>query len=157
MTTCRGNRARSCRAYTFLELALALAIVAVVFFSVVPLILASQRERHLRQTMDALAALVRDSRYAAEKLGQPGHLTFGPKGISSSQEGEGLAPVSLAGCQLLLRYPGGKWEKADGRDWNIYSTGLVEPLSVRLEQETAWIETDFDFLTGNVADERYSF
>ena len=151
------HRCRARAGYTFLELALAMAIVAVIFFSVVPLILASQQERHLRQGMEAIAQLVRDSRYAAEKTGQPANLTFRANGLVPSRGGASASRVEISDAQLMVRYPGGKWEKAGGQEWNLYASGLVEPLSVRLEQGGAWVESDFDFLTGSVADERYSF
>lgn len=154
---CPVHRCRAHAGYTFLELALALAIVAVIFFSVVPLILSSQQERHLRQGMDAIAQLVRDSRYAAEKTGQPANLTFRATGLTPSRGNASISPVEISEGRLLVRYPGGTWEKAGGQEWTFYASGLVEPLSVRIEQGGAWVESDFDFLTGSVADERYSF
>jgi prepilin-type N-terminal cleavage/methylation domain-containing protein len=154
---CPGNEQRRSCGYTFLELTLALAIVAVIFLAAAPLVLSGRREKKLTAEMDAIAQMVREGRLAAEKTGLEETFDLQTNGIASTRKSPSTGPVEIEKGKLFVRYPGGKWEKASGQDWKFYSSGLVEPLSLRLEEDGAWIESDFDFLTGSVSDQRYSF
>lgn len=154
--TCREKITKT-RGYTFLELALVLAIIAIVFFSVVPVIFVHQRERQLKTAMDSIAQLARDCRFTTEDKGVEAVLAFQTNGVMPLSKGTSLTPAEIGNCSLLVKYPGGQWERANGQDWRFFSGGMVEPVSVRLENGDAWVESDFDFLTGSVADERYSF
>lgn len=154
-TTCREAR-RPARGYTFLELALALGIVVVVFIAVVPVIASGHVERRLRQGMDELAQAVRESRAEAEKTGAGRMLVVEKNGLSERSGDKVHEKVRTPGnAGLSVRFAQGDWEQE--REWRIFSCGLVEPVSLRLQEGRAWIEADFDFLTGSVADERYSF
>lgn len=156
---CRSsNFSRRQRAYTFLEVALALAIIVVVFISVVPVISAGARERRLQDTMTALSDVIRDSRMEAEKDGQEHVLIVRPGGLARLKNDQLVLKASVpTGVQLSVRYPQEKWDAAADQKWRIFSCGLVAPASLRLQEGTAWIETDFDFLTGGISAERYSF
>jgi len=154
----RNNRRTGNRAYTFLEVALALGIIAVVFAAVVPVMAAGNTERRLRDGMEAIGQFVRDSRRESEKTGKERMLIVRPGGLAV-REGEKISPgvTTPQGAALSVRYPQGEWAKADGQEWRIFSCGVVAPVSLRLQDGKDWIETDFDFLTGSVAAERYSF
>lgn len=154
----RNNRRSGRRAYTFLEVALALGIIAVVFAAVVPVVAAGSTERRLRDGMESLAQFVRDSRMEAEKTGRERILIVQPGGLAVRM-GEKILPGVAAprGAALSFRYPQGEWDKADGQEWRVFSSGVVAPASLRMKVGKDWIETDFDFLTGGVAAERYSF
>lgn len=146
------------QAYTFLEVALALAIIVVVFITVVPAISAGAREHRLQDTMTALSDVVRDSRMNAEKNGREQMLIVRPGGLALREKDQFVLKTEIPpGVKLSVRYPQGKWAAADCQEWRIFSCGLVVPASLRLQEGTAWIETDFDFLTGGAAAERYSF
>lgn len=157
--TCRSsNFSHGQRAYTFLEVALALGIIVVVFVTIVPVISAGARERRLQDTMTAMGEVVRDRRMEAEKIGQEQMLIVRPKGLALREKDQLVLKATVPpGVRLSVRYPQGKWTPAEGQEWRIFSCGLVAPASLRLQEGTAWIETDFDFLTGAPSAERYSF
>lgn len=153
-----NNRLTGSPAYTFLEVALALGIIAVMFVAVVPVIGAGRTERRLREGMEAIGQLVRDRRLEAEKTGKEQILLLQPGGLSVRDGEEIRRGVDTPqGTTLLVRYPRGEWAKAHDQEWRIFSCGAVAPASLRLQDGKQWIEADFDFLTGGVAEERYSF
>jgi len=148
---------KGARGYTFLELALALAIIAVVFFAVIPVISGNRSEQQLRGAMEELTLAVRRACLEAEKSGRPIQLRLHPQGFVREKEA-GQSIGKLAGnSRLFVRFPQGNWEPANDQVLNIFSIGVVVPIGLRIEQGSRWIEADLDFLTGNVHDERYSF
>ncbi|MEI6337378.1 MAG: hypothetical protein WCQ57_02195 [Verrucomicrobiota bacterium] len=154
----RNNRRSGIRAFTFLEVALALGIIAVVFAAVVPVIASGNTERRLRGGMEAIGQFVRESRREAEITGQERMLIVRPGGLAV-REGEEILPGVPAppGAEFSVRFAEGEWARADHQEWRIFSCGVVAPASLRLQDGKDWIEADFDFLTGGVAGERYSF
>jgi len=145
--------------YTFLELALALAIIAIIFLAVIPFAAAGLRERHLRELSDQVSDLVLAQKDAAEETGTRVCLSLTANGIEKpgqSREPEVLFTVPKS-CRWWVRQPGAKWQEPDEAEWEFTPLGTVSPLSVRFEEGDAWIERDYDFLTGQVAAERYSF
>ncbi len=160
MTTCRKPRrkARARGAYTFLELAIALGLIAIVFAAAFPVVSATFEEKRLRGAMDAIGERVREWRQEAETSGRERTLALMRKGLASGTGKDPALAVTIPqGITLEVKFPGGEWEAAKGQPWRIFSLGLVQPLSLRLRQGSSWIETDFDVLTGGVAAERYSF
>lgn len=142
--------------YTFLELALVLGVVVIVFISVVPVLAANQTERRLRQAMDDLAQAVRERRADAERTGADQPLWVTKTGLFERRGGttrELARPPARA--ELFVRFPAGDWRQ--DQEWRVPSGGFVEPASLRIREGRAWIEADFDFLTGSIAEERYSF
>jgi len=156
---CRvNNRPPAGRAFTLFEVMLVLAIIAAVFLSVVPVIAAGYKERRLRDTMDTMVEFVRESRRQSEETGRERLLVVQPGGLAIREGGKLLPGVAApSGVALSVRAPQGEWARADDQEWRIFSCGLVTPASLRMQDGQAWIETDFDFLTGGVAEERYSF
>jgi type II secretory pathway pseudopilin PulG len=154
----RSNLPAASQGYTFLEIALALGIIAVVFAAVLPMVSAGYQERRLTDGMESLGQCVRDARREAESTGREQTLVVEPGGLALREGSELVPKVRIPrGAVLSVRRPQGKWAAADSQEWRIFSCGLVAPASLRLQQGTAWIEADFDFLTGSVAAERYSF
>ena len=148
----RGNKA-CLRGYTFLEMGLALGVIAILFAAVIPMVSASQAERRLRDSLTQIQDLVRSVRADAERGGHAASLTLQPDGITAGEDFMRL-PSKMS---LFLRYPRGQWEPAKGQSWTVHSFGAVAPVSVRLVSGDSWVEADFDFLTGSIASERYSF
>ena len=56
----------------------------------------------------------------------------------------------------ILPFGAEKRIKPDGQTWIFQPTGLCEPLTVRLEQDDAWIEATFDPLTAEISEENYN-
>ncbi len=152
-----GHGFRTPHGFTFLELMLVLALIAIIFVSAVPLVSASLGERRLRADAEKISAMVRSQRARAQDDGRRHVLTIRSAGFFE----KGNPPKEIAGLPrdaiFTLRYPGGKWEKPKDQAWEFSPIGMVTPLSVRLESGKAWIELDFDMLTGRVAEERYAF
>lgn len=155
-----GRRRIDRRGFTFFELALALGLIAIVFVGIAPVISASIQERRLRAGMDEIADLVLDVRGEAELGGTNLTLFFEKGGIArwDVESGEPkVAVVPPEDTELKVRFPGGKWSAPDGQRWRFFPAGMVTPISLRLEDGDVWIEADFDFLTGRVGEERFSF
>jgi type II secretory pathway pseudopilin PulG len=152
-----GSPATKVGAFTFLELMLVLALIAIIFVSAAPLVSASLRERRLRADAEKISSMVRSQRAKAQEDGRRHVLNIRPGGFFEN----GDPPKEIASIPndaiFTLRYPGSKWEKPDDQSWEFSPIGMVTPLSIRLESGSAWIEVDFDMLTGRVSEERYAF
>ncbi len=147
--------------FTMLEIVIALMIISVVFLGVAPMVTASLQERRMRGEMEAIADVVREQRVAAEADGEERRMILTLDGWEQIDRESGEGVMLLAAPsegRLTVRLPGQKkWEKMDGQIWRFFAAGMVTPFSVRLAEGDSWVESDFDFLTGRVADERYSF
>ncbi len=156
MTCPRTRRAlRHRRAFTLIEVIIALAIVALIFVAIVPLAAPSLSERKLRHAMDDVVAFVRSNRLAAESAGRDIVMQCDPDGLLVNQKTL-AGRVEISGLRLSVRFPGGKMQRADGQPWRILPCGVVLPATVRLEDGEKWLEADIDPLTGDIAEERYS-
>lgn len=151
-------RASCSEGYTFFEIALAIGIIAIVFVATIPVVSASYQERKLRNAMDAISNYIQEARFDTEKLGKEQTIIIRTNGLAMREGDDLVSKAILPGdMKLFVRYPQGDWEEARDQIWRIFSSGLVAPLSLRLKSESAWLESDFDFLTGSVSEERYSF
>lgn len=147
--------------FTMLEIVIALMIVSVIFLGTAPLVLSSLREKRMRGWMDEIAFFAIDERAAAERSGVEQRVFLSKDGfekVDPESDHPEVAVGKPAQGELTVRFPGQqKWSKLDGQVWRFFPAGMVTPLSIRLEEGADWIETDFDFLTGRVADQRYAF
>lgn len=143
--------------FTFLELMLVLALIAIIFVSSAPLVSSSLRERRLRADAEKISTMVRSLRAKAQGDGRRRVLEVRPQGFFENGDPPKEVAALPGDAIFTLRYPGAKWEKPDDQSWEFSPIGMVTPLSVRLESGSAWIELDFDMLTGRVAEERYAF
>ncbi len=146
--------------FTFLEIALALGIVAIVFVATIPLAQTSLRERRLRSAADTITDMVAEQRTQAGKTGQAITVLIRKSGFERIDEATN-APEVLVGipknAALAVRHFDEKWAAPDGQRWEFSPAGMVTPLSIRVSEGDGFIEQDYDFLTGRVADERFSF
>jgi general secretion pathway protein H len=152
MTTWANNRG-----FTLLEVMMVLALVAIVLAVMIPVTSASSRERKLRAAAGEIEGLVREQRDAAREEGRRRLIDIRPRGFFERGRDQREVMARPEAEDFYVRYPGGKWEKPAGQTWEFSPAGMVTPLSVRLEQGDAYIEVDFDLLTGRVAEERYAF
>lgn len=145
-------------AFTFFELMLVLAIIAIVFIATIPLVGPSIRERKLREMAQDIQGIVRTERSLALSSGDRRLVEARGAGFFEKIGGKAEVLPLPKGSRLMLRLPGEtKWEKPIGQPWEFSPIGLVTPYSVRLEDGEAWMEFDVDLLTGRVAEERYAF
>ncbi len=142
--------------YTFLEIALALGIVVVVFLAMVPLVGASLQERELRETVQAVSEFALETRSAAARENRRIAIRMEPDGliegdIESTDRSISFPPK----VEVTVPGPRRKWVPLDGQLWYFSPIGTVTPITIRFAIEDRWIELDFDFLTGRIAEERY--
>ncbi len=155
MTCPRTKGAARRRAFTLIEVIIALAIIAIIFIALIPLAAPSLSERKLRHAMDDLVAFVRSNRLAAESAGRDIVMQCNRDGLLVNQKAlAGRADIS--DVRFSIRFPGGKMERADGQAWRVLPCGVVLPATMRVEDGDYWLEADIDPLTGDIMEERYS-
>jgi len=143
--------------YTFLEIALALGIVVVVFLAMVPLVGSSLQERKLRETVQAVSEFALETRSAAARENRRIAIRMEPDGMSEGDvESPGRAVSFPPNVDVAVPGPRRKWVPLDGQMWYFSPIGTVTPITIRFAVDELWIEIDFDFLTGRVAEERYA-
>jgi len=159
MTSESNNARRAGRhgGFTLLELMLVIALIAIVFAVMIPLTSASSRERKLRDAAQDIEDMVRTQRAEAQSDGKRRIIDIRSRGFFEHGAKQTQVLGAPAAEGFYVKYPGDKWEKPIGQLWEFSPAGMVSPLSVRLEQGDAYIELDFDMLTGRVSDERYAF
>lgn len=153
----RRRVARTIGGFTLLEMMMVIALIAIVFAVMVPLTSASSRERKLRAAAGSIEEMVRAQRADAQNDGRRRIVDVQPRGFFEHGGKQNQVLGAPAAEAFYVRAPGEKWEKPIGQAWEFSPAGMVTPLSVRLEQGDAFIEMDFDMLTGRVAEERYAF
>ncbi|GAT34254.1 prepilin-type N-terminal cleavage/methylation domain-containing protein [Terrimicrobium sacchariphilum] len=155
--TCPRTRgtADSHRAFTLIEVIVALAIIAIIFIALIPLAAPSLSERKLRHAMDDIVAFVRSNRLAAEAAGRDVLIQCHSDGLMVNQKSL-AGRLDVPGVRMSIRFPGGKMERARGQVWRILPCGVVSPATVRVEDGDYWLEVDVDPLTGDIMEERYS-
>lgn len=162
MTFGPGNRVvviqiRRRLGFTLLEIMLVVALIAIMFIGTVPVVGASLRERRLRAEAETISSMVRTQRAEAQADGRRHTLVIRPSGFYERGDKPKKVAALPGDAIFSLRFPGTKWEKPQDQIWEFSPIGMVTPLTVKLENGNAWIELDFDMLTGRVAEERYAF
>jgi type II secretion system protein H len=145
------------RGFTLLEVMMVIALITIVLAVMIPVTSASSRERKLRAAAAEIGEMVRAQRDAAREEGRRRLVDIRSRGFFERGSDHKQVLDQPEAEDFYVRYPGGKWEKPAGQTWEFSPAGMVTPLSVRLEQGDAYIEVDFDLLTGRVAEERYAF
>ncbi len=135
---------------------LVIALIAIMFIGSAPLISASSRERRLRDAASGIEQMVRAQRAEALATGERRLLDVRPSGFFTRRD-KGREVLAMPDVTVTLRSPGTAWAKPDGQVWEFSAIGMVTPYTVRLQEGTAWLEVDFDLLTGRRAEERYAF
>lgn len=143
--------------YTFLEIALALGIVVVVFLAMVPLVGSSMQEKKLREAVQSVSELVMETRLASARENRRISLRMERDGLIEDLNDDTALQVAFPeGVLVTVPGPRKKWTELDGQMWYFSPIGTVTPITMRFSMEDRWIEVDFDFLTGRVAEERYA-
>jgi prepilin-type N-terminal cleavage/methylation domain-containing protein len=160
MPRARGRaRDRQPRGYTLLEIALVVAIIALIIGAAVPLTSGFTREQQLRDVVRDLLVFAKTARAEAMTTGRAAEVIFAKEGFALRRAGE-EEPSEVRRLPRGMRYviqPFGmeKAVRPDGQRWIFQPTGLCEPVTVRVEADEAWMQVTFDALTAGLADESY--
>ena len=153
------GRGRWTGGYTLLEIALVVTIIVLLVGAAVPLTSGFVREQRLRESVLDLLVMAKTARMDAMTSGQASEIVFEKKGFALRRTGgEGAAEsVRLArGTTYQLRpFAADKAMRPDGQRWIFQPSGLCEPIAVRIMEDEAWIEVQFDPLTAGIEDESY--
>lgn len=150
MMICRANNG----GYTILEISLTISISVLIFLAIAPAFSGLMNERKFRNAADLILECAAETRTEAKRQGKFLVLTFGEYEMRLS----GGKCVSLPkDMTLLIRKNSDKWESAKNQIWKFFPNGFIEPISLRLERGSAWMEMELDVLTAMVAEERFSF
>lgn len=148
---------RTQHGYTFLEIALAIGIVVVVFLAMVPVVQSSLQERELRQTVQDVSDFVLETRSAAARENRRITVRMESSGLMEADVTTPAREVVFPkNMQISVPGPQRKWVPLDGQMWYFSPIGTVTPITMKFAIGDRWIELDFDFLTGRVAEERYA-
>lgn len=156
--TCRRRAARTTpHGFTFLEIALALGIVVVVFLAMVPVVKSTLGERKLRETVQNVTDFVLETRSAAARENRRIAVRMENSGLHEEALDQSIPGVEFPGnVRVTVPGPRRTWVPLDGQVWYFSPIGTVTPLTLRFAIGDKWIELDFDFLTGRVSEERYA-
>lgn len=147
-------------AFTLLEILMVLAVIALLLGVAIPLTSGFSREQEFRDVVRGLLVLAKTARTDAMTSGHAAEVVFMKKGFALRRHGEEEPSKAVqipSGMQYsILPFGSEKALRPDGQKWIFQPTGLCEPLTVRLTDGGAWMETTFDPLTAAIADESYS-
>jgi len=145
--------------YTLLEIALVVTIIVLLIGAVIPLTSGFVREQRLRDAVRELLVLAKTARTDAMTSGRAAEVVFEKGGFVLRRPGEEEASESVRlarGTTYQLRpFATDKPLRPDGQRWIFQPTGLCEPIAVRIMEDEAWIEVQFDPLTAGIEDESY--
>lgn len=140
--------------YTLLEVSLTISIIVLIFLAFIPTFSGLIHERRFRNATNLILECAAETRAEAKNLGKSISIVFGKSEIQISG---GKFVLLSKDMTLFIRKNSDKWILAQRQIWKFAPNGLVEPISLRLERGTSWMEIDIDILTAMVAEERFSF
>jgi hypothetical protein len=153
--TARGSRG----AYTLLEIALVVAIIVLLVGAAIPLVSGFTKEQRLRDVARELLVLAKTARTDAMTTGRASEVVFGRKGFSLWRVGDEKPTETFLlprGMEYALRPLGAeKLLRPDDQAWIFRPSGLCEPLAVRMMEDDAWLEIEFDPLTASLSGESF--
>lgn len=152
MTDVPARGAAGIRAFSIIEIVIALALAAIFAAVAVPFAGGWLSERRLRGEVLRLQSAVTEARIEALTTGTVREIVV----LSPKQSGKHKLPPE---ARPFLPDAAFEWIVGDGKPGRIRisSRGLVEPVPVKVSQGGAWISFQFDLLTGMPHDEQSSF
>lgn len=144
--------------FTLLEIAIALGIIVVLFVTMIPVVELTGAERRLCEAVGDVSEFARDMRALAARESRRVEVLMEPDGLfermPDGSRGTGIGfPRDV---RVSVPGPRARWVPLDGQVWQFSPIGTVSPVTLRFSTGDKWIEVDFDFLTGRVAEERYA-
>ena len=160
MPRAQGAGSRRAGGYTLLEIAMVVAIIVLIIGAAVPLTSGFTREQRLRDVVRELLIYAKTARTDAMTTGRAAEVVFAKNGFALRRPGESEAGETFKmprGMRYVLKpFGADKAVRPDGQRWIFQPTGLCEPVTVRIEEDDAWMEVTFDALTAGIADESYN-
>lgn len=145
------------KAFTLLEVLLALGLCAILAVLAVPSMEGWLAERRLRNAADRLIQAVQDARILAEKEAEAQVVVLAPEGTEVPDH-PSVHPFTLSpGLKWTIRRMGGVEDTSPLPAIHIDSRGYVDPVIFRVANDTQFLEFRFDFLTGHAREEAFSF
>lgn len=133
-----GGPTRSIRAFTLLEVIIAMSIGVVILGVAVLGISGVQDEYRLRRLAADIETTAREALFDAVSSQRPVRLAL-----------DGGLAGQTGGAVLVKRYGESKFREARrGEYWEFSPTGICEPVEVRVESALGEVELAFDPLTG---------
>lgn len=134
------------RAFTLLEVCIAMGIGALMIGIAVMGVSGVQEEHRLRKTASAIETQVRQSLLEAIASQRPVRLALGAGA-------ENATPLSAGGRLSIRRYGENRFRDPQrGEVWEFSPTGICEPIDLRVLAPGGSIELAFDPLTGCARD-----
>src|SRR2546423_8070974 len=147
---------RRCRAFTLIEIIIAVAILAVVLLMAVPSLSGVLTDRKLRASLDGFNNLVRQAQERSVAEHRPYLIVWGDKDVivqpevfAKDEEKKAVAMFSLVrGSALTLTLPAALTAKPAG-EWIFWPTGTCEPAIVRFVGRAGTWTANYSPLTGH--------
>jgi prepilin-type N-terminal cleavage/methylation domain-containing protein len=145
-----------CRAFTLIEIIIAVAILTVVLLMAVPSLSGVLADRRLRASLDTFNNLVRQAQERSVAEHRAYLIVWGDKDVvvqpetfAKDEEKKAVATFSLErGTVLTLTLPAALISKPAGQ-WIFWPTGTCEPASVRFAGRAGTWTANYSPLTGH--------
>lgn len=146
------------RAFTLIEIALALLILSLILAAAIPSMSSYFVELRLRNTLHQLESSVQKARHLAMTTQKNHRIQFNDRGleiydatVSEKQKNDPLhTEVWSSGIQVREKIPETPPRYTLPEDWHLTSSGLCAPLTFRITYQEAWMECTFHPLVGQI-------
>jgi prepilin-type N-terminal cleavage/methylation domain-containing protein len=145
-----------CRAFTLIEIIIAVAILTVLLLVAVPSLSGVLADRRLRASLDEFNNLVRQAQERSVAEHRAYLIVWGdkdvivqPEAFAKDEEKKAVATFALAhGMVLTLTLPASLTSKPAG-EWIFWPSGTCEPAIVRFEGRAGTWTANYSPLTGH--------
>jgi len=147
---------QSCRAFTLIEIIIAVAILTVLLLVAVPSLSGVLADRRLRASLDEFNNLVRQAQERSVAEHRAYLIVWGdkdvivePEAFAKDEEKKAVAAFALVhGTVLTLTLPAALTSKPAG-EWIFWPTGTCEPATVRFAGRAGTWTANYSPLTGH--------
>jgi len=147
---------QSCRAFTLIEIIIAVAILTVLLLVAVPSLSGVLADRRLRASLDEFNNLVRQAQERSVAEHRAYLIVWGdkdvivePEAFAKDEEKKAVAAFALVhGTVLTLTLPAALTSKPAG-EWIFWPTGTCEPATIRFAGRAGTWTANYSPLTGH--------